>query len=204
MSNYDGPSYFKNNHPKIEPIQAEKKSEPEKQPKYALPKNVRTRDHLKKEAREYMKTPSTTVSNDPPPERFPFKNKHIPKSLQKLGGWSQQNPDRTLLSEIQARLDKDKQTYLLFEDRLSDEMRKTLEAMESEDLEANTEPAEIVKKAETAPVDEIKEKVARIQKATTKNFMKPNTGLHRSLSNIMDEEQRGIRNSKLNSLFTEE
>ena len=54
--------------------------------------------------------------------------------------------------------------------------------------------------------DTISEKVAEIQVETAKQVMKPSTGLHRSLSNIMAEEQRGIQKSrdKLSSLFNEE
>ena len=188
MNKYDGPRFFRKDNPNIQPIQNEKQAEP-KQPKYELPKNVRTQNYLKDEARQHMqtrKTPSHSLPNDPPPERFPFKNKHIPTSLQNREGWQPQQTNNGLYGVIQSRLEKAEGSYLLFEEHLSDEMKNKI-AVE-----------------EVAPV--VQEKVAAIKKGTTRNVLNPGAGLHRSLSNIMAEEQRGIQKSKhkLNSLFTDE
>lgn len=196
MGNYDGPSFYKENHPRIKPIKNDQPSK-RKNIKYTLPKNVRTQDDLKDEARELMNTPSQPVPNDPPPERYPFKSKYIPDSLQHLGGWKQPPQiDQELLNEIAARLDKEEHTCLLFADRLSDEMTQKLETMESEERHRE-KAAEEREQQESA----VQEKVVQV-KEVQKEVMKPSTGLHRSLSNIIAEEQKGIDNSKLNSLFT--
>ena len=189
MNKYDGPSFFRKDKPNIQPIQNEKQAEP-KQPKYELPKNVRTQNDLKDEARQHMtyrKTPSHSLPNDPPPERFPFKNKHIPTSLQNRDGWQSQQTNNGLYGVIQSRLEKAEGSYLLFEEHLSGEMKTKLEE----------------KPAEEQPV--VQEKVAAIKKETKKNMLNPGAGFHRSLSNIMAEEQRGIQKSqhKLNHLFND-
>lgn len=203
MSKYDGPSFFRQDNPKVEPIQKKKQAAP-KQPKYELPKNVRTRNDLKDEAHQHMKTrktPSTSIPHDPPPERFPFKNKHIPTSLQKRNGSQQPNTNIGLYAVIQARLEKTEASYLLFEEHLSGEMKTKLAV--GEEVPRDTQPVE-KKRVQEEPI--VEEKVAEIKKEATKTVLKPGTGLHRSLSNIMAEEQKGIRKSKhkLNSLFTEE
>lgn len=203
MSKYDGPSFFRKDNPKVKPIQTEKQPE-QKQPKYKLPKNVRTHNDLKDEARQHMqarKTPSTSIPHDPPPERFPFKNKHIPASLQNRAGWQQQNTNTGLYAEIQSRLEKTETSYLLFEKHLSGEMKTKLAVVEEVPRDTHTVEK---KRVQEQPV--VQEKVAEIKKEVTKTVLKPGTGLHRSLSNIMAEEQKGIRKSKhkLNSLFTEE
>lgn len=198
MNKYDGPSFFRKDHPKVEPIQAKKEVKP-KQPKYELPKNIRTQDDLKAEALQHMehrKTPSPFIPNDPPPERYPFKNKYIPKSLQNLEGWQTDQIDTGLYATIQARLKKQADSYLLFEEHLSDEMKTKVDIISDQPRNTQT----------VARPDTISEKVAEIQVETAKQVMKPSTGLHRSLSNIMAEEQRGIQKSrdKLSSLFNEE
>lgn len=199
MSNYDGPSFFKDSHPKIQPMD-QKQSKKNQQSKYELPKNIRTQDDLKDEARQHMtnrKTPSYSVPQDPPPERFPFKNKHIPSSLQKLDGWRQPDSNKSLYTLLQERLEKDEASYLLFEEHLSDEMKTKFED-EQPKREAMAEKS-------ARPKDVVQEQVAEIHKEVATNVTKPGTGLHRSLSNIMAEEQLGIQKSKhkLNSLFDE-
>lgn len=202
MSKYDGPSFFRQDNAKVKPVY-KKKQAASKQSNYELPKNVRTRNDLKDEAREHMKTrktPSTSIPHDPPPERFPFKNKHIPTSLQQRNGWQQQNTNTGLYTAIQARLEKTQDSYLLFEEHLSGEM-KTKVAVEEVPRDTHT-----VEKKQVLDVPVVQEKVAEIKKNVTKTLLKPGAGLHRSLSNIMAEEQLGIQKSKqkLNSLFTEE
>lgn len=204
MTKYDGPSYFKNSHPKIKPIEpatVKRKKEPAK---YELPKNIQTRNELKDESRRYLKTPSHNVPNDPPPERYPFKSKHIPSSLQKLDGWDKRNANVTLLSEIIERLQKDAHTYLLFEEHLSDEMRNKLEQKE-QSLGDKVSEQHKLEKERSQKVDPAVDKAKKIKKETSRRLMKPGSGLHRSLSNIIAEEQIGIQKSqkKLDNLFTE-
>ena len=220
MSKYDGPSFLRKDHSTIQPIKREKQAE-EKQAKYKLPKNVRTQNDLKDEARQQMlnrKTPSHALPNDPPPERFPFKNKHIPTSLQNREGWQPQNTNTGLYAVIQSRLEKTEDSYLLFEEHLSGEIKTKFEEQPVEDPLVEELPVEKQsveeKSVEEQSLDEkpvlqeqpvVQEKVAAIKKATRKNMLNPGAGLHRSLSNIMAEEQRGIQKSqhKLNHLFNE-
>lgn len=184
MVNYDGPSYFKKNHPKIKKM----KQVEEEKPKYTLPKNVQTPKQMQENARQYMKTPSLGLPNDPPPERFPFKRTHIPASLQKLDGWTKQHVDVELYTEIHSRLQKKEDTYLLFADHLSDEMKKKMEEKESEPRHTPT----------------VKEdNVTLVREGIAKDILKPGSGLHRSLSNIMADEQQTIHKNQnsLNKLF---
>ena len=221
MSKYDGPSFLRKDHSAIQPIKREKQAE-EKQAKYKLPGNVRTQNDLKDEARQQMlnrKTPSHALPNDPPPERFPFKNKHIPTSLQNREGWQPQNTNTGLYAVIQSRLEKTESSYLLFEEHLSGEMKTKFEEQPVEEQSVEEQDVEVQsveeKSVEEQPVVQeksvvqeqpvVQEKVAAIKKATRKNMLNPGAGLHRSLSNIMAEEQRGIQKSqhKLNHLFNE-
>ena len=215
MSKYDGPSFLRKDHSAIQPIKREKQAE-EKQAKYKLPGNVRTQNDLKDEARQQMlnrKTPSHALPNDPPPERFPFKNKHIPTSLQNREGWQPQNTNTGLYAVIQSRLEKTEDSYLLFEEHLSGEMKTKFEENPLDESPVEEQPMD-EQPVEEQPVEEkpvlqeqpvVQEKVAAIKKATKKNMLNPGAGLHRSLSNIMAEEQRGIQKSqhKLNHLFTD-
>ena len=215
MSKYDGPSFLRKDHSTIQPIKREKQAE-EKQAKYKLPKNVRTQNDLKDEARQQMlnrKTPSHALPNDPPPERFPFKNKHIPTSLQNREGWQPQNTNTGLYAVIQSRLEKTESSYLLFEEHLSGEMKTKFEENPLDESPVEEQPMD-EQPVEEQPVEEkpvlqeqpvVQEKVAAIKKATKKNMLNPGAGLHRSLSNIMAEEQRGIQKSqhKLNHLFND-
>ena len=159
------------------------------------------------------KTPSHALPNDPPPERFPFKNKHIPTSLQNREGWQPQNTNTGLYGVIQSRLEKTEDSYLLFEEHLSGEMKTKFEEQPVEEQSVEEQDVEVQsveeKSGEEHPVLKeqpvVQEKVAAIKKATRKNMLNPGAGLHRSLSNIMAEEQRGIQKSqhKLNHLFNE-
>ena len=210
MSKYDGPSFLRKDHSAIQPIKREKQAE-EKQAKYKLPGNVRTQNDLKDEARQQMlnrKTPSHALPNDPPPERFPFKNKHIPTSLQNREGWQPQNTNTGLYAVIQSRLEKTEDSYLLFEEHLSGEMKTKFEENPLDESPVEEQPVEEQPVEEKPVLQEqpiVQEKVAAIKKATKKNMLNPGAGLHRSLSNIMAEEQRGIQKSqhKLNHLFND-
>ena len=193
MSNYDGPSFFRDNHPKIQPM-VTKQQKKKEQSKYELPKTIRTHDHLQNEARQHMtnrKTPSHGLPHDPPPERYPFKNKYIPPSLKNLDGWRNNDANKTLYTIVKERLQKEKGSYLLFEEHLSDEMKAKNQKRQSTNKDA-------VNNVVPEPKNEIRKEI--VTPAT-----KPGTGLHRSLSNIMAEEQRVIQKSqsKLNNLFKE-
>lgn len=191
MVNYDGPSYFRKNHPKVKSIKDDRTRETEQKASYELPNNVRTRKSMHEEARHYMQTPSQATTNDPPPERFPFKRTHTPTSLQKLDGWANQQKANPLYIEIEQRLKKEDTTYLLFEEHLSDEMKQKLE-------KKKPEPRHTPIVAE--------DHVTLVREGLKTDFLKKNTGLHRSLSKIMDDEQKTIRKNQksLNKLFDQD
>lgn len=212
MTKYDGPSYFRKNHPKIKAIKGNKRQETEQKPNYELPNSVQTRKNIQEEARHYMKTPSQSITNDPPPERFPFKPRYTPTSLQKLEGWANQHQANPLFIEIEQRLKKEPESYLLFEEHLSDEMKQFLDKTESE-LRGSQRVDEGKASADRDEMQTdsgyksrvVEEKAALVQEELKKNLLKPSTGLHRSLSNIMDDEKRTILKNKnsLNKLFNE-
>lgn len=184
MANYDGPSYFKKDHPKVKKM---KKSE---ETKYSLPKTIRTPKNMQEEARHYMKTPSKHITSDPPPERYPFKPTQTPASLQKLDGWDKQNIDVELYTEVYGRLQKDTDTYLLFADHLSDEMKKKVE--EKKEVPRQTP---IVKE----------ENITLMREGMAESLLKTSSGLHRSLSNIIADEQKTIHKNRdgLEKLFNQ-
>lgn len=189
MKNYDGPSFYKKDHPKVTPIH--KKREPEKNPKYNLPKSVRTRGEMHEEARGYMETPSTKKTAEPKPS---FRRTHTPTSLTQLEGWRNTKKNHSLLAELEARLHKADDTYLLFEEYMD------------QPEPAPTPTNEKRPQPKPKPKAKNEAKAKRVQKAIKKKALKPSTGLHRSLSNIIaeDEEAMKQRNKNLNSLFTED
>lgn len=187
MTNYDGPSYYKKDHPKAEKLN---KAVKEGQSNYSLPKTVRTPQEMREEARDYMKTPSKQMPSDPPPERFPFKPTRTPSSLQKLDGWDRQHVDVEQYIEVHTRLQKKTETYLLFADHLSDEMKEKIEK----------------KKEKASPTPIVEEgKVTLVREGLADNILKPGSGLHRSLSNIIADEQKTIHKNKdgLEKLFNQ-
>lgn len=240
MSKYDGPSYFKKNHPKIKPLK-EKKEDPKKESwvdqdsyfkndyKETMPKRVQTRTDLQEEAAEYMQTPSTPFKSSVPPRQMTkkaneqtnrFRSKQIPKSLQHLEGWATNPAQQTRWQEVRKRLVKEKETYLLFEDHLAPAIKQELEEEEQkqslEELapqkkqtsknKKNFQQRRKTKTAKTAKVNSrTQEKAERVQEELNHNLLKPNTGLHRSLSKIIAEDQEALESGKnnLGSLFSD-
>lgn len=254
MSKYDGPSYFKKKHPKIQPLKQTKKNEKKAKKvswadqdnyfksdyKNNLPNRVQTRSDLQEKALDYMRTPSNQSNRNsrssvgtnspsrtnqtaatPKASTRPFRSKYIPKSLQNLEGWKTNDRNHTLIAEIKNRLVKETNTYLLFEEYLAPEVATALKAEEPEKLSMNDEPAQIEQPTKTSEqtqqpetkVDEklsfderTKEKAERVQEELNHNLVKPNTGLHRSLSKIIAEDQEALKNGRnhLGSLFSDE
>ena len=232
MSKYDGPSYFKKNHPKIKPLK-EKKEDPKKESwvdqdsyfkndyKETMPKRVQTRTDLQEEAAEYMQTPSTPFKSSVPPRQMTkkaneqtnrFRSKQIPKSLQHLEGWGTHSANQSRLEEVRKRLVKEKDTYLLFEDRLAPEVTQALEDVAPQKKQASRNnrknpQQKKTQKAETKNINpRTQEKAERVQEELNHNLLKPNTGLHRSLSKIIAEDQEALESGKnnLGSLFSDE
>ena len=148
MMNYDGPSLYKNDHPKVEPLGKKPKKKETKHSKYSLPNQVRTREDIQNEAHEYMETPSRM------PHRF--RSTKIPTSLQPLTDWEQTKRNHKLIQEIRDRLQKDPADYLLFEEYLAEDYWVEEDPVETdlvEDVESVTE---------ISPVEETESEVKAI------------------------------------------
>lgn len=114
-----------------------------------------------------------------------FRSKQIPRSLQTLEGWEKAKRNEPKIQEVAARLQKKREDYLIFADYSEEE---TAEEQKS--------------KKETPE----KEKVAFIQKKVKSDRTKPSSGLHRTLSKIIDDDAQVLKNGKhnLESLFSDE
>lgn len=167
MGKYDGPSFYKKDHPKVKPI---KKKTCDQKYKESMPKSVRTRADIKKNATEYMETPSGHASV----RKKTFRRQHIPASLQHLEGWQRTKRNDQLVIKIKERLAKTEDSYLLFADHM-------------------------IEKEEPEP----KKETSKQWSEKTVSQTKANAGLHRSLSNIIEEDQEAVLNgkNKLDSLF---
>jgi len=211
MSKYDGPSFYKKNHSKIEDLnkkQDESQSDHKFKDNYrqSLPSNVRTRDEIKENALDYMETPSrTNEATNKTNSDNRFQSKKIPASLQKLDGWRQTSKDQEVVSEIEERLQKEADSYLLFADE-TEAVEKTEKTQKKR--KRQKEKRSVFKNERIqADIDpETKKKVKRVHEKTSSDLSKPTAGLHRSLSNIMDDDQKALKNGKdnLNSLFNDD
>lgn len=203
MTGYDGPSIFKRNTsdtPSGNKDQSSKQRQGFENPhRKNLPKGVQTRTDIQKEAQTYMQTSPTQHIEQRKTARF--RNKYIPPSLQQNNIDEIKHKNEWLYEELTKRLAKDASTYLLFEEKGA-EMKQV------------TPPAEKIQvsKKKPVPVNKTKnkksklEKIQKIEKTMRAQKQKPTTGLQRSLSNILEEEQAVLKNKEghLNSLFTEE
>jgi len=201
MSKYDGPSFYKKNHEKIENLDKNKEQTPDRTESFennyrqSRPDTVKTRKDIKEVALDYMETPSrgqNETRQESNKERF--QSKQIPPSLQKLDGWSQTNKNQKTIMEIEERLEKEAGSYLLFADETKTTKTKRKQAVfKNKNINADVDP-------------ETKKKVERVQEKMSADLSKPSAGLHRSLTNIMDDDEKALKNGKdnLNSLFNEE
>lgn len=219
MSKYDGPSYLNNDEPKFRPIKEDPKDN--KVAKYELPRSVKTREDLQKEADRYMETPSYMNRR--------FRRTQVPRSLQKLDGWKLKRRNEALIETIRQRLAKDSSDYLLFEEFMVEEVEVEVDSKPISDSKSVSDPK---------PVEETKDHVNLVRKDLAKlnlnqqtpaipnekaknalrkkvdqskqtkgpKKIKPNTGLKRSLSNIIADDKKAMEhwNSNLDSLFTSE
>ena len=246
MSGYDGPSYYKKNHPKIKSFKKEKEDNNRKKNvswadsdnyfksnyEETIPDGIQTRSDLHKKAKDYMRAPQTpsiepTRSFNRKVERpkrdsnYQFRSKEIPRPLQDLDGWQTQSRNHEWIAEVEKRLEKETQSYLLFEEYLAPEVAEALEAVEREEAKEQVEAppqkeepkkkqpdnARQVKAGEKPTFDEqTKRKAERVQENLKQTIVKPNAGLHRSLGKIIAEDQEALKNGKnhLNSLFSDD
>ena len=219
MSRYDGPSYLNNDEPKFRPIKEDPKDN--KVAKYELPRSVKTREDLQKEADRYMETPSYMNRR--------FRRTQVPRSLQKLDGWKLKRRNEALIETIRQRLAKDSSDYLLFEEFMVEEVEVEVDSKPISDSKSVSDPkpveetkdhVNLVRKdlaklnlnQQTPAIpnekakNALRKKVVRSKQTKGPKKIKPNTGLKRSLSNIIADDKKAMEhwNSNLDSLFTSE
>lgn len=219
MSKYDGPSYLNNDEPKFRPIKEDPKDN--KVAKYELPRSVKTREDLQKEADRYMETPSYMNQR--------FRRTKVPRSLQKLDGWKLKRRNEALIETIRQRLAKDSSDYLLFEEFMVEEVEVEVDSKPISDSKSVSDPkpveetkdhVNLVRKDlaklnlnQQSPAipnekakNALRKKVVRSKQTKGPKKIKPNTGLKRSLSNIIADDKKAMEhwNSNLDSLFTSE
>lgn len=219
MSKYDGPSYLNNDEPKFRPIKEDPKDN--KVAKYELPRSVKTREDLQKEADRYMETPSYMNRR--------FRRTQVPRSLQKLDGWKLKRRNEALIETIRQRLAKDSSDYLLFEEFMIEEVEVEVDSKPISDSKSVSDPkpveetkdhVNLVRKdlaklnlnQQTPAIpnekakNALRKKVVRSKQTKGPKKIKPNTGLKRSLSNIIADDKKAMEhwNSNLDSLFSNE
>lgn len=219
MSRYDGPSYLNNDEPKFRSIKEDPKDN--KVAKYELPRSVKTREDLQKEADRYMETPSYMNRR--------FRRTQVPRSLQKLDGWKLKRRNEALIETIRQRLAKDSSDYLLFEEFMVEEVEVEVDSKPISDSKSVSDPkpveetkdhVNLVRKdlaklnlnQQTPAIpnekakNALRKKVVRSKQTKGPKKIKPNTGLKRSLSNIIADDKKAMEhwNSNLDSLFSNE
>lgn len=192
--NYDGPSFYK----KSEPSNSEEKHQAPETPLERLKKESERSSQLNE---EFLRSQQR---KDARPGNYYFRSKPIPKSLQNREGWKKETWDQELVDQLQERLKKEPTDYLLFTDTLiEEEPPKEMEEkqpgqstdtaeeqpaeMSAEDLRIQQMVAEIESTLDTA---------ALVQKEMKPDLRKPNTGLHRTLSNIITKDQNTSKKKK--------
>ena len=185
---YDGPSFYRKN---IENPQRNNEKTKE------LTNSMES--WHQKEVKNNQSPPPATIEqgfkkkyeNTNRKEHF-FRSRKIPKSLQNLAGWKKTEWDYTLLVELEKRLSKQDEDYLLF-------------AVESDPDDLVDEKTHEESRKSKKQVKN-HEKINEVQKKMKKDLSKPATGLHRSLSKIIAEDQKALKNGKnnLNRLFNNE
>ena len=194
--NYDGPSYYKKNDQEIKLDKEEKKnrkvtSKPNTVFKRKRPTEIKRQadDHLtpppSQLTRKTIESPRRVQRN----EHF-FRRRKIPPSLQNLNGWKKTEWNQNLLAELENRLLKEEEEYLLFAPEIEEEEKKEVK-------ETSVSSSNDVKNGKS------QEKINKVQTKMKEDLNKPATGLHRSLSKIIAEDQEALKNGKnnLDSLF---
>lgn len=188
MSKYDGPSYLNNDEPKFRPIKEDPKDN--KVAKYELPRSVKTREDLQKEADRYMETPSYMNRR--------FRSTQVPRSLQKLDGWKLKRRNEALIETIRQRLAKDSSDYLLFEEFMVEEVEVEVDSKPISDSKSVSDPK---------PVEETKGHVNLVRTDLAKlNFNQqtpaiPNEKVKNALRKkvVRSKQTKGPKKIKLNT-----
>ncbi len=194
--NYDGPSYYKKNEQKSI-LHKEEKINGQVASKYNTVFKRNRRTEIEREAETHLTPPPSklarkTIESPKRVERNEhfFRSKKIPASLQNLNGWKKTKWNQNLLAELEKRLLKEEEEYLLFAPEIDKKKKKEVKnkSIPSSNEEKNMKS---------------QEKISKVQTKMKKDLNKPATGLHRSLSKIIAEDQAALKNGKnnLDSLF---
>ena len=174
--NYDGPSFYRK--------QEDRKQENKiiGTPLDDLRKKQRGREQLSHKIAPKKNDRKTPVEN-----RY-FRSKQIPKSLQNREGWKVETWSQEFISELQKRLKKEPTDFLLFADNLIEEVEE--EIIESSKKKEDDTSVEAVRtKKMIAEIENTLDTAALVQKEIKPDLKRPNTGLHRTLSNIIAEDR---------------
>lgn len=177
--NYDGPSFYKKRE-----LNKQEESQELETPLDRLKKEQKRRNRLNEEFKRKQQQRKTTR-----PENYYFRSTQIPKSLQNREGWQKERWNQELMDKLQERLKKESDSYLLFSDYLIEEesAEKPVEKKVEKSEKTSAEALRI--KQMVAEIENTLDTAALVQKEMKPDFKKPNTGLHRTLSNIVAEDQ---------------
>lgn len=179
--NYDGPSFYKKKESK------EQENQAIETPLDRLKKDQSRREQLSRKIAGKQKSKKTTVGN------HYFRSTQLPKSLQSRDGWKEERWDQEVMNKLQKRLEKEPEDFLLFADHLVEEVEdETTESNKKKIEETSAEAMQIKKMVEE--IENTLDTAALVQKEIKPDFKKPNTGLHRTLSNIIAEDKDGFKN----------
>ncbi len=185
--NYDGPSFYKgsqtNDHDENSPEM--------ETPLERLKKEQKKRKQLKDEFKRNQQKKNETRS-----ENYYFRSTQIPKSLQSRDGWKKETWDQGLIDQLQKRLKKEPEDYLLLSDNLAEEELEEKPTENKVETSAETSAEAMRIKQMVAEIENTLDTAALVQKEMKPDFTKPNTGLHRTLSNIIAEDQNEFENGK--------
>lgn len=194
--NYDGPSFYK----KSDLNDQGEKSQEIKTPLNRLKKEQERRNQLNEKFIRNQKQ-----RKEIHPENYYFRSTQIPKSLQSRDGWKKEMWEEDLVIALQKRLKKEQEDYLLFSDHLFEEViTEEIEKSNGNKSEDTSDEAMRIKKM-VAEIESTLDTAALVQHEMKPDLTKPNTGLHRTLSNIIAEDKNGFENGKnnLGSLFSD-
>lgn len=158
-------------------------------------KNKKSKSHqeIEKEVKEFITAPlnhsKKKAEKAVQEKRLAFRNRRVPDSLQNLAGWRKVESEKDLISKLEKRLAKNDKDFLLLEDKVKDNLDEIDMAQDYK------------KKIE-------EKKLENTHHAFKKNVIKASkttTGLHRSLSKIIAEDEEAMKNRKSNlgSLFAD-
>lgn len=184
--NYDGPSFYR----KRELGNQDEKSQEIETPLDRLKKEQKRRNRLSEENLSKQKR------KEPRPASYYFRSTQIPESLQNRDGWQKETWDQALVNQLEERLKKDPADYLLFSDNLKEEIieEEIVESKEKKTADTSAEAMRIKKM-----VDEIEstlDTAALVQHELKPDLTKPNTGLHRTLSDLIEKDKARPKDKK--------